>query len=286
MQKLIWTICILMSAGLIAFAQTSQKQEQVEIEQMAYPEIYSAIHNRGKTTVLIYNGGTEQRGPHAVLGGHTLMARAIAPMIARKLGNALVAPVLPFSVSPAGGVDSKWPGSVALASELFQKVNEAVVDSMAKNGFKNIVLMGDHGGGQAELKKAAELMDSKYGAQGTHVYFCGDVYEKSRREFADWLKSKGLPLSNHGGIPDTSAMLYLQPGPEQWVRNIYKTTLGDPVLAPDQKPDPKVPLVNNGVTGDPRPSTAEIGKIYVEMKVNDAVAQINKLIATKASGQR
>jgi creatinine amidohydrolase len=286
MQKLIGTICILALTGLIAFAQTTQKQEPVEIEQMTYPEIYSAIHNRGKTTVLIYNGGTEQRGPHAVLGGHTLMAHAIAPMIARKLGNALVAPVLPFSVNPAGGVDSKWPGSVALAPELFQKVNEAVVDSMAKNGFKNIVLLGDHGGGQAELKKLAELTDAKYRAQGIHVYFCGDVYEKSRQEFAEWLTSKRLPLSNHGGIPDTSAMLYLQPGPEQWVRNIYKTTLGDPVVPPGQKPDPKVPLVNNGVVGDPRPSTAEIGKLYVEMKVNTAVSQINRLIAAKTSGQR
>jgi creatinine amidohydrolase/Fe(II)-dependent formamide hydrolase-like protein len=286
MQKLTWTICLLTLAGLIAFAQTAQRQEQVEIEQMTYPEIYSAIHNRGKTTVLIYNGGTEQRGPHAVLGGHTLMARAIAPMIARKLGNALVAPVLPFSVNPAGGVDSKWPGSVALAPDLFQKVNEAAAESMIKNGFKDIVLMGDHGGGQAELKKLAESMDAKYGAQGTHFYFCGDVYEKSRQEFADWLTSKRLPLSNHGGIPDTSAMLYLQPVPEQWVRKIYKTTLGDPVLPPGQKPDPKVPLVNNGVTGDPRPSTPEIGKIYVEMKVNNSVEQINKLIATKTSLER
>ena len=73
----------------------------VEIELMTYPEIYAAIHQQGKTTVLIYNGGTEQRGPHAVLGGHTIMARATAAEIARRLGNALVAPVLPFS--PAGG---------------------------------------------------------------------------------------------------------------------------------------------------------------------------------------
>src|SRR5215472_6487529 len=141
MQKLTWTICLLTLAGLIAFAQTAQRQEQVEIEQMTYPEIYSAIHNRGKTTVLIYNGGTEQRGPHAILGGHTLMARAIAPMIARQLGNALVAPVLPYSTNPAGGVTPQMPGAVGLTPDLFERVNEAVVDAMVKNGFRNIVLM-------------------------------------------------------------------------------------------------------------------------------------------------
>ncbi len=153
MRKLAGTICILALVIAIGLAQTGPRQEQVEIELMTYPEIYSAIHDHGKTTVLVYNGGTEQRGPHAVLGGHTFMARAIAPMIAQKLGNALVAPVLPFSANPAGGVDSKMPGSVALAPELFQRVNEAVVDSMAKNGFKDIVLMGDHGGGQEEFSR-------------------------------------------------------------------------------------------------------------------------------------
>ena len=286
MRKLAGTICILVLVIAIGLAQTGPRQEQVEIELMTYPEIYSAIHDHGKTTVLVYNGGTEQRGPHAVLGGHTFMARAIAPMVARKLGNALVAPVLPFSVNPAGGVDPKMPGSVALAPELFQKVNEAVVDSMAKNGFKNIVLMGDHGGGQEELAKLAETLDAKYRTQGIHVYFCGDVYEKSRREFAAWLTSKGLPLSNHGGISDTSTMLYLEPASGQWVRSIYKTTIGDPVLPPGQRPDPRTPRVNNGVTGDPRPSTPEIGKLVVDMKVTNAVAQIQKMIAAKTTGAR
>ena len=272
------TIGVFFLASVIVLAQRAEKQELVDIELMTYPEIYSAIHDHGKTTVLVYNGGTEQRGPHAVLGGHTLMAHAIAPMIARKLGNALVAPVLPFSVNPAGGVDPKMPGGIELSPDLFQKVNEAVVDSMVKNGFKNIVLMGDHGGGQAELNTLATAMDAKYGPQGTHVYFSGAVYDQSRQEFAGWLTSKGLPLSNHAGISDTSTMLYLQPERERWVRGIYKTTLGDPVLPAGQQPNPNVPRVNNGVSGDPRPSTADIGKLVVDMKVNNAVAEINRLI--------
>src|SRR5262249_8668645 len=156
-----------------------------------------------------------------------------------------------------------------------------VGEEEAKEGLKNIGGMGDHGGGQDELKKLASAMDAKYGPQGTHVYFSGAVYEQSRREFADWLTSKHLPLSNHAGISDTSMMLYLQPLREAWVRNIYKTTLGDPVLAPGQRPDPNAPRVNNGVTGDPRPSTPEIGKLAVDIKVKAAVAEIQKLTAAK-----
>jgi creatinine amidohydrolase len=279
MRKLTVAFFALALVSVIVLAQRTPKQNEVEIEMMTYPEIYSAIHEHGKTTVLIYNGGTEQRGPHAILGGHTLMAREIAPMIAKQLGNALVAPILPYSTNPAGGIDPKFPGSIGLSSELFTRVNEAVVEDMAKEGFKNIVLMGDHGGGQDELKKLATAMDAKYAAQGTHVYFSGAVYEQSRKDLADWLTRKHLPLSNHAGISDTSIMLYLQPKPESWVRNIYKTTIGDPVLPAGQRADPKAPRVNNGVTGDPRSSTPEIGKLAVNMKVNDAVAEIRKLIA-------
>src|SRR5438046_9743091 len=95
----------------------AQSGERVEIELMTHAEIYDAIHKQGKTTVLIYNGGTEQRGPHAVLGGHTFMARRTAEAIARRLGNALVAPVLAFS--PAGAhLNAKTPGWVDVEPDL------------------------------------------------------------------------------------------------------------------------------------------------------------------------
>src|ERR1041384_5864421 len=117
----------------------AQSTPPVEIEKMTTGEIYDEIHKQVKTTVLIYNGGTEQRGPHAVLGGHTFMARRTAEAIARRLGNALAAPVLPFS--PAGShLNPRWPGSVDISPELYVKINEAVVDSMVTNGFRNIIL--------------------------------------------------------------------------------------------------------------------------------------------------
>jgi creatinine amidohydrolase len=273
---------LILIALLVASAQ-SQKQAPVEIELLTHTEIYDAIHNRGKTTVLIFNGGTEQRGPHAVLGGHTYIARELASKIAQKLGNALVAPVLPFSITT---VDSKMPGGVTLTSDLFKRVNEAVVDSMVMNGFKDLVLMGDHGVGQKELADLAVVLDRKYAPRGVHVYFCGDVYEKSEREFEAYMKSKGLPPSNHGGIPDTSELLALQPATSVWVRENYKTTVGDPVLPAGQQPDPKVRSVNNGITGDPRLSSPELGRIFIDIRVRNAVTQIQGLIESRRKAAR
>ena len=265
-------------AALLAATAQSQNSTAVDIELLTHAELYDAIHNHGKTTILIFNGGTEQRGPHAVLGGHTFIARELASRIAQKLGNTLVAPVLPFSITT---VDSRLPGGVTLTSDLFKRVNEAVVDSMVTNGFKDLVLMGDHGVGQKELSDLAAALDRKYAPRGIHIYFCGDVYDKSEKEFAAYMKGKGLPASTHGGIPDTSEMLALQPASSAWVRDSYKTTLGDPVLASGQQPDPKVRRLNNGVTGDPRLSSPELGRTYIDIRVRNAVTQIQSLIASK-----
>ena len=229
------------------------------MDLMTHPEIYSAIHEKGKTTVLIYNGGTEQRGPQAVLGGHTFMARRTAEAIARKLGNALVAPVLPFSLA-GGHLKPETPGSVHIDGDVFMRVNEQVVDSMVVNGFKNIILMGDHGGGQKELAELAKRMDSKYGPKGRHVYFSGVVYEKARVDFNEWLKQNHLPVSTHAGIPDTSELMYL--GGDTYVRK-SKLATGDG---------------KNGIVGDSRPSTPELGKRVFDMKVEYGVSDIQRRI--------
>ena len=237
-----------------------QQGERVEIERMTHAEIYHAIHKQGKTTVLIFNGGTEQRGPQAVLGGHTFMARRTAEAIARRLGNALVAPVLPFS--PAGShLRPTTPGSVDLAPDLYTKVNEAVVASMVTNGFKNVILMGDHGGGQQELETLARTLDARYSPKGVHVYFCGSVYKKSRDDFNAWLKQRNLPVGTHASIPDTSELMYL--GGDEYVRKDR--------LQPGNK--------TNGVVGDPRPSTPDLGKRVFDMKVDYGVEEIRRLLA-------
>ena len=240
----------------------AQTADRVEIERMTHAEIYDAIHKSGKTTVLIYNGGTEQRGPHAVLGGHTFMARRTAEAIARRLGNALVAPVLPFS--PAGShLNPKLPGSVDLAPELYAKVNEAVVASMVTNGFRNIILMGDHGGGQQELAGLARNLNTRYASQGVHVYFCSSVYKEAREDFNAWLKQHELPVGTHASIPDTSELMYL--GGEEYVRK-------DRLVAGNS---------NNGIVGDPRPSSPELGKRVFDMKVDYGVEEIRRLLANK-----
>ena len=83
------------------FFSKSEPPGLVEFELMTWPEVYRAIHKEGKTTALIYFGGTESRGPQNVNGGHTIMGRAIVKAIAIRLGNAIALPVVPYSQNNA-----------------------------------------------------------------------------------------------------------------------------------------------------------------------------------------
>ena len=145
-------------------------------------------------------------------------------------------------------------------------------------GFKNVVLMGDHGGGQPNVyRDVAKKLDDKYGPQGIHVFYCDDVYIKAQADFDKWLVDNGYPRSSHAGIPDTSEMLYL--GGDEWVRKeLIKTALGDPVREPGAPRDTTAVRVNNGITGDARRSTAALGKRAFDQKVDYAVKQIKTMI--------
>lgn len=261
-----------------AFAQgpgvAGSRTQNVEFDMMTWPEVKKAMAE-GKTTALVYNGGTEQRGPQNVNGGHTLMARETVRAIAIKLGNAIAAPVLPFSPNNAS---AELPGTIGLTPDLFAAINEQVAEQLIKTGFKNIVLMGDHGGGQQQLGEVAKKLGAKYAAQGIKVVFCNEVYATANDDFDKWLQSQGYPSSSHAGIPDTSEMLYLG-GDKGWVRKeLVKDALGDPVLPQGQKPDPSKPRVNNGISGDGRRSTPELGKKLFDMKVDYAIKQITMLL--------
>ena len=93
------------------------------------------------------------------------------------------------------------------------------------------------------------------------------------------------PLSSHAGIPDTSEMLYLG-ADKGWVRQeLIATAVGDPMRKPATPRDPNAKRVNNGIQGDARPSTAALGKRLFDMKVDEAVDQIHRLLPnTKPAG--
>src|SRR4029453_6007960 len=216
-----------LAASTLTFAQAkpaAPKKDLVEFEMMTWPEVKAALA-AGKTTALFYTGGTEQRGPQNVNGGPTLMGREIVRTMAPKLGNAIAMPVLPYTPNNAS---ADLPGTIGLTPEILAAILERVSEQAIATGFKNVVIMGDHGGGQPQTyATVAKTLDAKYAPEGKHVFFCDEVYAKAQGDFDKWLVEKGYPTSSHAGIPDTSTMLYLG-GDKGWVRKeLIATAVGD-----------------------------------------------------------
>jgi creatinine amidohydrolase len=253
----------------------------VEFELMTWPEVRDALA-AGKTTALIYTGGVEQRGPQNVNGGHNIMGRAIVKEIALRLGNAIAMPVLPITPNKAS---ADLPGTIGITNELLEQLLQRMVEESVTTGFKNVVVMGDHGGGQGEgdknvYRKVATEMDAKYSPSGVHVFYCDQVYEPANHAMEEKLAAQGYPRASHAGIHDTSIMMYLDHDGTYVRKSLLPTAVGIPV-GPDNKPHPTADSPKNGIVGDARRSSATIGKEAFEMKVNFAVKQIQSFIPAK-----
>ncbi len=249
-------------------APGATKARPVLMDEMTMTELRDAIAS-GKTTVLLFNGSTEQTGPHVVLGKHNFKARYLGERMARALGNALVAPVMPFA--PTGAELMKFPGTIDLSPDTFSKVNEEVTASLVKAGFKTVILLGDHGGNQEPLKALAPKLDARYRPQGVRVLFSGDSYAKADAEVERYLQAHGFPPSNHGGVADTSELWAIS---ASYVRP-DKIAMGDPV-----KRDAGGAVIGpTGVEGDPRRSSPALGKMFDDIKVKNGVDEIRRLMA-------
>ena len=255
---------VLLFLALVLSSQLAEAQRSsVFIEELTWPEVREAL-DHGRTTAIYYTGSTEQNGPHMVLGKHNFIARYVAGRIAEELGNALVYPVLPFALTgdPAKKTGHmKFPGTVSISAATFGAVAREVALSAIASGFRNVVLMGDHGGGQEALKQVASELDQEWAAKDIHVYYIPDPYYRTQARVSEYLSERGLASGRHAAIHDTSEVMFLDKE-HQWIRK-------DKLAAGDAK---------SGVDGDPREASEELGKIFLDIKIDSAVAQIRSFI--------
>jgi creatinine amidohydrolase len=244
--------------------------ESVYIEDMTWQEVRAAIA-AGKTSAIVYTGSTEQNGPHLALGKHNFIAHYVAGRIAEQLGDALVYPTLPFA--PTGARigrtgHMRFAGSVSVDPEIFLGIARQVAESALVAGFRNVFIMGDHGGGQSELRLAAEELDKEWSQKGARVHYVPDLYFKEKEQMRQHLSELQIPYDAHAGTDDTSEVMYID-SEHRWIRR-------DKLAPSDSKQEPIT-----GVEGDPTKATLELGKLFLGYKVSNAVSQIRAQLESK-----
>ena len=255
-------VCTVCVASLGGQGLSAPRPESVFLEDLTWMEVRDAVA-AVKTTVIIPTGGTEQNGPHMALGKHNYLVTYKAGEIAKRLGNALVAPTVAYvpegDINPPTG-HMRFAGTITLPQEVFGKLLEYAARSFKQHGFLDIALIGDSGGNQAGQKAVADALNAEWAATGVRVHHIS-AYYPGRGD--DWVVSQGVSaedVGSHAGTHDTSSLMYLNPSMLRFDR-----------MGPGKAGD------GQGHVGNPAKATALFGKRILEMQIEDGTRQIQEL---------
>jgi creatinine amidohydrolase/Fe(II)-dependent formamide hydrolase-like protein len=251
-------------ALLLAASVSAQTPNTVFLDELTWMEVADKI-DAGTTTIIVATAGTEQNGPHMVLGKHKFIVTETAERIARDLGNALVAPIVTYV--PEGTVEQtegnrQRAGTITLPNEHYMKLLEYTARSLAAGGFTDVVFIGDSGGNQRGMETVAEMLNEEWSGRESRVHFVGDYY--AAHGFREWLVEQGHTpedVGSHAGITDTSQLLYVN---AKYIRTEELAPFGG--------------FEGAGVRGDPTQASVAYGRVGIQMKVDAALRQIRELV--------
>ncbi len=258
-----WRCLLILCAWWAPEFGHAQARGSVFLEDLTWTEVRGLVAS-GVTTVIIPVGGVEQSGPHMALGKHDVRVRILADQIARSLGRTLVAPVVAYV--PEGAVDPptehmRFAGTITVPAAAFRAVLASAAMSLQHAGFRDVVLIGDHGGYQADLKAVAEQLNRRWVKTPARAHYIGAYYAAAQAGFDAELRSRGFApreIGTHAGLADTSLSLALDPG----------------LVRAQALRQPGSSSPANGVYGDPSRASAALGQIGVRGIVQSAVAAI------------
>lgn len=236
--------------------------DTVHLDEMTWMEIRDAVR-AGKRTAIVPVGGIEQNGPYVITGKHNLIVRAIAERVARELGDAFVAPVVPFV--PEGNIDPpdammRWPGTISVSDATYEALLTDICASLQTHGFERIALIGDSGGNQAGLANVARNLNARWAREKTRVAHIAEYY--NHEEVDRWLEARGIhqtPDGNHDDLAIDATLLAIDPSSVRMEQR----------LAADC-------FRMNGVELAPVEKTIALGREIIDFRVAATVAAIRR----------
>jgi creatinine amidohydrolase len=281
-SRTVWVaMCVAMALGSVAAAQPAPQgarparrafdlttprpipaRDSVWIEELTWMEVRDAMA-AGKTTAIIAAGSTEQNGPYVPTGKHIYVLRATAEAIARSLGTALVAPLIPFEP----GAASATPGTLQLRPETYEAIIEDEAEGLRANGFAHVVLIGDSGGNQRGLANVAKKLAAAWAGSTASIHFIPQYYDSWEAADAAWT-SLGVPKTLDEGLHDDYS-----------VNAIIATVDPGKIRFDERRGAGKASI--NGQTLLPLDTTVANGKTLVGIRARIAVEAIRQALAGK-----
>jgi creatinine amidohydrolase len=242
----------------------------VWMEELTWMGVRDAL-KAGKTTAIISTGGIEPNGPWLVTGKHNYVLKANCDLIARKLGNALCAPIL--ELVPEGNIEPKSghmlsPGTISLREQTFRNVLIDVAHSLRMHGFKNIILIGDSGGNQPGMKFVADTLTQAWNGAAKVIHIA--EYYTAPPGTPNVLRQLGVTKEGQpsDGLHDdptiTLNMMVTDPNSVRWAERVKSRQ-----------------ATINGVSIADLAQSLEWGKKIADARATRTVALIKQRIAAK-----
>jgi creatinine amidohydrolase len=245
------------------------------MSEMTRVDIQKAL-DRNFRTVVFAVGSNEQHGPHLPTCTDTLEGDVLANKVAGKLGNALQAPTINVGCSDAHMV---FPGAISLRPETLKSLIRDYCASLAKQGFKNTVILPSHGGNFNAVREVTDEL--KQSLEGTKVVSYTDL--KGLLEFlAEFSAGHGVSAGEsgaHAGESETSMVLAIRKDLVD-MKNAEKGFVGsfdDKMMGLMYSQGIKA-VSKNGVLGDSRKGEARNGEEYLELWAEKMVDFVRKQI--------
>jgi creatinine amidohydrolase/Fe(II)-dependent formamide hydrolase-like protein len=245
------------------------KADTVWLEEMTWMDVRDAMA-AGKTTVIIPTGGHEPNGPWLALGKHNYVLTANCDAIARKMGNALCAPIIKHV--PEGDIDPPTghmtsPGTITLREDTFRALLTDTAESLQAHGFKQIFFIGDSGGNQAGQRAVAEALNTKWAGKALIAHI-QEYYDYG--SVSEYMATKGLKEGKSDNMHDDVIItLNMYAQDPKSVRFDERVKAGKATI--------------NGVDVSDKAKNAEWAKQIVEFRTDWTIAAINKAVANKGT---
>jgi creatinine amidohydrolase len=256
------------------------KQQSILWQDFTSPEL-GALADAG-AVVIVPIGAIEQHGPHLPVSTDITCAFAVAQGAAMAIDEfpVVVAPPVSWGVSPH---HMGFPGTITLSIEVFVGLLCDICRSIARHGFRRILLINGHGGNAEAVGVAAQQLSIEGIFVAATTYF-GLIVDELRA-----IGESPLGGMSHACEMETSLLLKLcpelvhmelaAPDVRQGHTSFFTWDMRDPkpiYFAYDMKRDS-----NQGVIGDPTLATLEKGALIYAAAIEKTAAFLREYRAMK-----
>ena len=260
-------------------------ERNILYERLTWPQVRAAA--QADQVIIIPFASIEQHGPHLPVDVDLRLAREVCMRAARRNPNCLVMTPLAFGFEPH---HMAWPGTIDVDWDVLIRYGVCVVSSLARHGFRRILIINGHGSNRPILEmivRLAQVGHPEIICAGQSWFALGAV----AKAFQPLQESE---FTSHACELETSAYLALDPdlvdmsqaAPDYSFRRNPHFWADLTGRKPD--PDSAVPLVAmeyfatgscTGVRGDPSKASAAKGEAALEAAADEVAAIVEELRA-------